>query len=97
MIQYPAEAAVVSFTPHDGTFYCRQHVGVLMERFLCFLWLMIQRFILFSFKMLVGSYFYIYIFLLDVPADLCMVLLCERKMLTPASKTSLKLDCGLFD
>ena len=68
-----------------------------MERFLCFLWLMMQRFIPFSFKMLVGSYVY-YIFLLNVPTDLCMVLLCERKMLIPASKTSLKLsDCGLFD
>jgi len=56
-----------------------------MERFLCFLWLMMQHFIPFSFKMLVGSYVYIYVFLLDVPADLCMVLLCERKVLISAS------------
>ena len=49
-----------------------------MERFLCFLWLMMQRFILFSFKMLVGSYFYKHILTWCTRRSLYSVVMWER-------------------
>ena len=74
----PCWSSCCFLTPHDGTFYCRQHVGVPMERFLCFLWLMMQRFILFSFKMLVGSYFYKHILTWCTRRSLYSVVMWER-------------------